>query len=129
MTETLKKCVDYLKTEGFRIMAEKENYCAFKHQGKIYSIENEAKDEMFLRFVLPNFYHIDDEEEEIKALRIINRISHERKAIKLSFDSEKDMWATVELFIDKNTDLPPIINRSLDIISDFSFQFIHEIAH
>lgn len=127
MTETLKKCVDYLKTEGFRIMAEKENHCAFKYQGKIYFIENEAKDEMFLRFVLPNFYHIDDEEEEVKALRIINRISREKKAIKLSFGSEKDMWATVELFIDKNTDLPPIIDRSLDIISNFSFQFVQEL--
>ena len=127
MTETLKKCIDYLKTEGFQIVVEKEGHCAFKYQGKIYFIENEAEDEMFLRFVLPKFYHIDDEEEEIKALRIINRILYEKKALKLSFDSEKDMWATVELFIDKNTDLPPIIDRSLDIISSFSFQFVQEL--
>lgn len=79
MTEILTKCVDYLKSEGFRIVAEKEDHCLFKCQGKTYAIENDAKDEMFLRFVLPNFYSIDGEEEEIKALKIINRILFKKK--------------------------------------------------
>ena len=127
MTEILTKCADYLKSEGFRIVAEKESHLIFKCQGKTYAIENDLKDEAFLRFVLPNFYHIDGEEEEVKALKIINRILHEKKAIKLSFDSDKDMWGTVELFLDKNTSLPPIIDRCLDLIGDFSSRFAYEM--
>lgn len=39
------------------------------------------------------------------------------------------MWGTVELFVDKNTFLPPIIDRCLDIIGNFSSQFVHEMEH
>lgn len=129
MTETLTKCVDYLKSEGSQTLAEEEDCFAFKYREEMYIIENDAEDEMFLRFILPNFYDINGEGEEIKALKIINRILDEEKVIKLSLDSEKGMWGTIDLLVDKNTFLPPIIERCLTILKYYCSLFIYEMEH
>lgn len=77
---------------------------------------------MFLRIVLPRFYFISDDE-ELQALKITNDLTHKWKAVKLHFDEGNFLWASVELFIDENTYLPPIIKRGLDLIATTSFEF------
>lgn len=122
MTEILKKCVDFIRQEGFPIEKENENHFRFKYQAKHYFIEHTEKDEMFLRIILPGFYSISADE-ELQALKIINDLTRQKKVIKLHIDEDRDLWASAELFIDENTYLPPIIIRGLDLIATTTLIF------
>lgn len=122
MTEILKKCVDFIRQEGFPIEEENEEYLRFKYQAKHYYIENKAEDGMFLRIIFPGFCPVSADE-ELQALKIINDLTRQKKVIKLHIDEDRDLWASVELFIDENTYLPPIIIRGLDLIATTALEF------
>jgi hypothetical protein len=73
-------------------------------------------DELFVRFIIPNFWSIDSDNELIRVLVAVNRASDICKATKFYINNDQNnVTASVEFLFDHSRDNPAHITRYIDM--------------
>ena len=129
MTEFIKIIEEYLSSEGFRPKIDDYGDFCFKFEGKTFYIEEEDKDELFLRIVYPCFWTIESPEERIAVQEAINTVNSNMKVAKLYIvkfkNGQEDVFATVEIFISElKENLSKVFPRCISALDGAYKKFI-----
>ena len=107
----------WFQENGLKCEIDDEGDLHFKYQLCNFYILNPKADTQFLHIILPNIWAIESDEERSKALAVANKLNMSRKALKV-FVTDKSVFLTVEMFIDKTPDVEDFMERLLDILID-----------
>ena len=88
---------NFLREEGFRIN-EKENSFSFKYNGVVYSVSKEEK-----KFLEINLICNTKDTNRSKLLEVCNSLNREKFVLKLSVDSDNDVWCSYEFVPTEDT--------------------------
>ena len=105
----------FLREEGFRPKVDEDDDIVFKCEGKSYYIEASESDESYFRLILPNFWQIDNPDEERHALVVMSEVNAEIKVAKI-YQRRDSIHATVEMFIDPMEGFKLVFPRCLGCI-------------
>ncbi len=97
---------------------------SFKYQGAGFILWNNAHDQQYLALSMPNIWAINGE--ELKVLRVANKINCEIKAVK-TVVRDNFVWLGVEMFIDSTPDIDDFMERILDILLESRMKFSFEM--
>jgi len=106
---------EILAEEGFRPDIDEDGDITFKYQGYSILIMPDEDDELYLRFVLPNFWPIESEAEREQAVETSVKVTRRVKAAKV-FPVKDQMWATVEIFLSSEKCLKDVLDRILSVL-------------
>jgi hypothetical protein len=120
------KIVEILASEGFRPELDSENDIAFKYEGANCLVMFDDDDELYLRFVLPNFWPIENEKEREEAIRASVFTTKLIKAAKI-FPVKDQMWSAVEVFLPSEEALRPVLDKILVVLAGAVSAFSEEM--
>lgn len=106
----------YLTDQGYRPEVDPDGDITFKKEGGTYLILVDEKDEQFFQLAYPNFWPFTTEEQRQVALEACNFANTKTKVTKVSISANKNVWATIELFVAKREDFIPVLDRALSAI-------------
>lgn len=113
--ELQKVFMDFLAEEGYKPALDRDGDVRFKVESRTYFIGIDAKDPMFFRLVFPSFWKIDNFEEYSKVLIAAHHASSTTKCAKV-FIVKQNVWASLELFVDKPEDVKPLFKRAMSAL-------------
>lgn len=112
-------CETVLKEEGYNPEIQGETVM-FKKEGGNYAILFEESDDLYLRFVFPNFWSFKSAEERLRVFEAANLTMQDTKALKITL-TDDNTWAWVELYLPNPPSADAIkvlLNRSLASFRD-----------
>lgn len=106
---------------------EQEDFgLTFRYQGSNFVIFDNSSDPLYLAIAMPGIYELEND--ELKVLRVLNKINNNRKAIKAVLNDDS-VWLTIEMFIDSTPDVEDFMERLLDILNQGRMLFNMEIRN
>jgi hypothetical protein len=109
--------MEFLATEGYRPSLDSDGDIRFKHDGGHYLIHLESGDDQYVSVVFPRFWPLESQEEIARAFRAANRAGTNTKVAKVEvLEEQKDVWAEIELLIERPEQLEEQFHRVLALI-------------
>lgn len=96
----------------------------FKYQGASFILFDNSTDKLYLNLSMPNIWDVDGQ--EVKVLRVANKINCEIKAIKVTLRNNA-VWLNIEMFIDNTPDVEDFMERILGIMLECRMKFAFEM--
>lgn len=115
---------EYLQEEGFKV-TEEEYGLDFRYHGANFVYFNLEGDESFLQVSMPYLYKVD-EENRIQALEVCNKLTCDRKVVKIVLIDD-EVWINFEVLVDTTPELGDIMPRALNMLSQAREQFYSEM--
>lgn len=94
----------------------------FQYQGGTFIISDNAEDKLYLQVIMPNVYEASSYEKE-KAMKVMNKMNREFKALKATMQDDGQVWLAVETFIDSTPDIEDFFDRILMILLQGRMKF------
>lgn len=94
----------------------------FQYQGGAFIISDNAEDKLYLQVIMPNVYEASSYEKE-KAMKVMNKMNREFKALKATMQDDGQVWLAVETFIDSTPDIEDFFDRILMILLQGRMKF------
>lgn len=94
----------------------------FQYQGGAFIISDNAEDKLYLQVIMPNVYEVSSYEKE-KAMKVMNKMNREFKALKATMQDDGQVWLAVETFIDSTPDIEDFFDRILMILLQGRMKF------
>lgn len=115
---------NFLVDEGFR-PTDKYEYFVFDCKGRTFIYDKNEDDEYYFQLILPNIYKFD-EETKLDVLNEINRINSEYKVVKACFSQNNNVYLCVEVFMNADSNIKPVFQRSLYVMMQAYHSFMSE---
>lgn len=94
----------------------------FQYQGGSFIISDNTEDKLYLQVIMPNVYEVSSYEKE-KAMKVMNKMNREFKALKATMQDDGQVWLAVETFIDSTPDIEDFFDRILMILLQGRMKF------
>lgn len=94
----------------------------FQYQGGSFIISDNTEDKSYLQVMMPNIYETSSYDKE-KAMKVMNKMNVELKALKAIMQDDGHVWLTVEIFIDSTPDIEDFFDRILMILLQGRMKF------
>jgi len=114
---------NWLTTNGIKF-EELPFGLTFKYQGAYFILFDNSTDKQYLNLSMPNICNVDGE--ELKVLRVANKINCDIKAIKATV-RDNSVWLNIEMFIDSTPDIEDFMERILGILLECRMKFAFEM--
>jgi hypothetical protein len=109
--------MEFLTQEGFRPSLVAGVEVRFKYEGGHYYIRGAPGDDQYVAIGYPNFWSLRSPEETVRALRAANEVAQSIKVGKiLVLEEHHNVWAELELLIDRPEQLEALFPRALSIL-------------
>jgi hypothetical protein len=128
VTARADRLMEFLATEGYRPTLRPDGDIVFKHDGGVYAVRFDAKDDQYLAVAFPNFWQLETDAEVARAFRSANRVTVGIKAAKvLVLEEARQVWAAVELFAVGTEPVEAIFRRILSVLRAAVDRFAEEM--
>lgn len=124
--ELQKLYTNYLIEQGYRPQIDGDGDVTFKKEGKTYFLGIDEGDQNYFMMVYPNFWEIEDPAERRRAMIAADTANARSKVAKV-YTMHDNVWASVELFIDKPEDFQPIFDRSMSALENIVENFVSKM--
>jgi len=122
------RLMEFLASEGYRPILRPDGDIVFKHDGGVYAIRFDPKDDQYLAVAFPDFWRLDNEAEVVRAIRAATRVTIGIKAAKvLVFEEARQVWASVEFFAVGTEPVEAIFRRILSVLRAAVDRFAEEM--
>ena len=118
--------MDTLAEEGFRPKLDSDGDIVFKAEGRTLYIRLYADDTEYFQLVLPNFWKIESEEEQVCASIAANHATRVTKVTKV-FTTKSNTCASIEMFLPAPELFGKILNRSVAALGNAAAHFVEKM--
>ena len=123
LTSRSRQILDWLGSEGYRCGLDDDGDIHLRHEGRDVYVLLDPDDLPYLRFLVPDVWRCDDDEERSLALVVANSVNAELKVLKLSLRRSGAVAASVELFLDGFEAFQKVAPRCLDLLGTGAWEF------
>ncbi len=119
---------EYLSANGFPHHIDEDGEIVVTYLGRTIICGHDEDDEMYVRFIMPVIYEIEDNEndeaaaEYIYLLKVCNRITAVRKCVK-AFVANNKVHLNIECYFDPDSNFEQNIKRIFSILNETYFDF------
>ncbi|MGI9213974.1 MAG: hypothetical protein ACR2HF_16015 [Methylococcaceae bacterium] len=119
---------EFLIEQGYRPNLEDDGDISFKSEGKYYVVGSTEGDETYVRLIAPNIWSLDSETERELAIQHANKLTSQFKVAKVfSVNDDKNIYATIELFLPDPQAFIRVFDRSMNVLNAAVREFSDEM--
>ncbi len=108
--------MNYLSTEGYSPVVDKDGDVKFKYEGRVYFIIVTEKDPEFFQLILPGIWSIENEKERIQVLTAADHTNAKTKAAKIH-TVNNNVWVSIEFFMVSREEFKGTFKRNLSALN------------
>jgi hypothetical protein len=112
----------YLRDEGYVPRLDDDGDVVFKYEGRGFALYGDEHDAALFRLVHPFIWQVQSEEEQDLARDVMNDLNTRFHVVKF-YQARGHIWASVELFLDRDDAFATVFPRVLRLLTQAVTQF------